>query len=630
MSTAGSVRSAGQQYGPPVAQTPAGGPPAKPSRLRIFRWQGIIPILLAGTLFALGWMFLADRLVKGAVAEAGSKALGAQLDIESLTIHSLKTTLEMRGVALADPFDSTRNLFEVGRMVVGLEAEPLLQKKLVIRDFTLGDVRTGTARAVPARPVTGGGFAPRALAEVKRFADQFRVPLLSLTPIDTLKSLVLDPTQLRTVQAAIALGVQVDSSRAMVERGFAGLRLRETVDSSAALVARYQGASVRSLGLQGARQAVVDLRRAVARVDSARGRMDRLVAESRRAVDSLQAGVESLDDLRGADYEFARGLLRLPSVEGPDIGSALFGRVTIDRFQQAMYWATLARQYAPPGLLPREKAGPERIRASGTTVRFVKAESYPTFLLRKADVTVTMAGTQGASYALAVRDVTTEPAILGRPTLFVLRGVSRGGSVDSLRVTGSMDHLRARPRDVFNAVAAGVALPRLRVPALPLAMDPGRGSSELRFALDGDQVTGRWAVRSSNLSWIRDTAAARPMNAMESLVARVLTGIPELELTAEIAGPTARPRLSVRSNLDRQVGQRLRAVAGEEIAAAQQKVRAQVDRLVEEKSAPVKARIAELRSESERRVAEGRARLDEEKRKLEERIRVLGAGLLTG
>lgn len=630
MSTAGSVRSAGQQYGPPAAHAPAGGPPGNPPRPRIVRWQGIIPILLAGALLALGWLLLADRLVKGAVMEGGSKALGAQLDIESLTIHSLETTLEMRGVALADPFDSTRNLFEVGRMVVALEPEPLLQKKLVIREFTVGDVRTGTTRPVPARLVKGGGFAPRALAEVRKFAEQFRVPLLSLTPIDTLRSIVLDPTQLRTVQAAIALGAQVDSARARVERGFAGLRLQETVDSSAALVARYQGASVRSLGLQGARRAVADLRRAVARVDSARGRVDRLVADSRRAVDTLQAGVESLDGIRRADYEFARGLLQLPSFEGPDIGAALFGRVTIDRFQQAMYWATLARQYAPPGLLPRERAGPERVRASGTTVRFVKAESYPTFLLRKADIQVITAGAEGARYALAVRDVTTEPAILGRPALFALRRAARGGSVDSLRVTGSLDHLRARPRDVFNAAAAGVALPRLRVPVLPLAMDPGRGSSELRFALDGDQVAGRWAVRTSNLSWIRDTTAARPMNTMESLVARVLTGIPELELTAEIGGTMAAPRLSVRSNLDRQVGERLRAVAGEEVAAARQKVRAQVDRLVEERSAPVKARIADLRSESERRIAEGRARLDEEKRRLEERIRALGTGLLTG
>ncbi|MGH7637691.1 MAG: TIGR03545 family protein, partial [Gemmatimonadaceae bacterium] len=617
MSTAGSVRS-GQpsQYTPPAGT--AAPPPGKPGRVRVFRWQGIIPLLLAGALLVIGWTLFADRIVRGTVAEAGTKALGAQLDIDGLTIHSFATTLEMRGVALADPFDSTRNLFEVGRLVVALEPEPLLEKKLVVRQLSITDVRTGTVRETPARSVQGGGFAPRALAEVRRFADQFRVPLLSLTPIDTLQAIALDPSQLRTVQAALALGQQADSARASLDQAFNGLRLQETLDSSAAVITRLQSANVRTLGVQGARTAVTDLRRALARVDSARGRVDRLVNDTRRAIDSLQAGAAALDQVRRDDYQFARSLLQLPSIDAPDIGAALFGQVTIDKFQQAMYWATLARQYAPPGLLPKEKSGPQRVRAAGSTIRFITPQSYPQFLVQRADVNVTTAGPQPATYTLAVRDLTSEPAIVGRPTLFALRRASEGGTVDSLRVTGSVDHLRDRPREIVNVHAAGVALPRLAVPSLPLAMDPGRGSSELRFVLDGNQVTGRWSVRSSNLRWVADSARARRLNTIEALVSRVLTGIEALELTAEISGTLEAPRLAVRSNLDRQVADRLRTIAGEEIAAAQAKVRAQVDRIVDEKTASVKARIADLRSEGERRLTEGKAKLDEERRKLEE------------
>src|SRR5438128_446429 len=83
-------------------------------------------------------------------------------------------------------------------------------------------------------------FAPRALAEVQRFASQFKVPLLSLTPIDTLKSLVLDPTQLRAVQAALSLAKGADSTKAALEAQFQSLRIQETIDSSAALAARMQ------------------------------------------------------------------------------------------------------------------------------------------------------------------------------------------------------------------------------------------------------------------------------------------------------------------------------------------------------------------------------------------------------
>jgi len=613
MSTAGSVRSG-----------------EKPPRVRIFRWQGIIPIALSFALFAVGWTLFADRVARGTISEAGTKALGAQLDIASLDIRAFATLVEFRGIALADPFDRSKNLFEIGRLVLELEPRPLLEKKIVVKRLSIADVRTATARATLAQPVSGGGFAPRAMAEVRKFADQFRVPLLSLTPIDTLKSLVLDPTQLKSVQAALALAQQADSAKQSLERGYAALRLQETVDSSGALIARLQGSDIRSLGVNGARTAVADLRRGIARVDSAKGRLDRLVTDARGSVESLQSGMRSIDDARREDYDFARGLLKLPSFDAPDIGSALFGKVTIDKFQQAVYWATLARQYAPPGLLPRESPGPKRMRSSGTTIHFVTPESYPRFLLRRADINIRTGGQTPGAYALAASDVTTDPAVVGRPTLFALRRTAQGAGsdVDSVRVTGSMDHIGARPREVVNAHAGGVRLPALAVPALPYQMEPGRGSSELRFVLDGEQISGRWSVRSTNLAWTVDSARARSLNTIESLVARVLTGINQLELTADVSGTLKAPRMVVRSNLDRQVADRLRAVAGEEISAAQRKVRAQVDKLVEEKSAPVKAKIEELRIESERRVADARARLDAEKRKLEERLKSLGGALV--
>ncbi len=611
MSTAGSVRS-----------------DEKPRRVRIFRWQGIIPITLALALFVIGWILFADVVVRGTLSEAGSKALGAQLDIATMNIRTRATAVDLRGIALADPFDRNKNLVEIGRMVVELEPRPLLEKKIVVKRLSLADVRTGTARATPAQPVSGGGFAPRAMAEVRRFAAQFRVPLLSLTPIDTLKSLILDPTQLKAVQASLALARQADSARASIEGGYAGLRIQETVDSSAALITRLQGTNVRTLGVDGARTAVADLRRAVARVDSARSRVDRLLADARRSVDSLQSGVRAIDDARREDYDFARGLLQLPSFDAPDIGSALFGKVTIDKFQQAVYWATLARQYAPPGLLPRESPGPKRLRNAGTTVHFVTPESYPRFLLRRADISVVAGGASPSSYVMAASDLTTDPAVTRKPMLFAVRRGSRGGDVDSLRVTGSLDHVTARTREVMNAQAGGVKLPSLAVPALPYTMQPGRGSSEMRFTLDGQQIVGRWSVRSTNLTWTVDSARARRLNTIEALVARVLTGIDQLELTADISGTLETPRMAVRSNLDRQVAERLRTVAGEEIAAAQRKVRAQVDKVVEEKSAPVRARITELRAESERRIADARARLDAEKRKLEDRLKSLGGGLI--
>ena len=631
MSTAGSVRSGGAApYGPPAPGASASpNEPARPRRVAVFRWKGIIPLVLGLALVGAVWLLFAERILRGTLEEAGTKALGTELDVGALHIDAARTAVELTGVAVADPFDAKRNLLEVRRLLVELEPAPLLEKKLVVRRLTIGDVRTTPARATAARAVAGGGFAPSALRAMQRWAKQFDVPLLSLTPIDTIKSIILDPGQLASVKAAIALGQHADSTRTAFERGFTALPIQPTLDSSRALLTRLQGTNVRTLGIGGARTAISDVRRAAARVDSLKKQIEALATTARVAVDTLQSGLRAVDDARRSDYDFARRLIKLPSIDAPDVGAALFGKVTIDKVQQALYWTALARQYIPPGLLPRQTAGPPRLRAAGTTVHFVKQNAYPRFLLQRADVDVTISdGPARGKYVAAITDATTEPALVGRPMLFAVRRVASGSGPDSLRITGALDHARSRARDVLTVDARGVDLPTLPIPGLPYRADPGRGASTLRLTIDGDQLDARWILSSGKLGWIADTTAARRLNAIESLVARVLTGVPTLTMQAQMTGPLQAPKLAVSSNLDRVVGDQLRNLVGTQVAAAESKLRARVDSLVEEKSAPVKAKVTELRAEADKRIADARAKLDAEKQKLDAQVKALSGGLV--
>ena len=629
MSTAGSVRSGdASAYGPPAA---GGGTPegrATKRRVAIFRWKGIIPLILGLALVAAVWLLLADRLLRSTAEEAGTKALGTELDIAGLHLDLIHTSIQLNGVAIADPFDARRNLLEVKQLFVQLEPAPLLEKKLVITRLTIGDVRTGTTRSTPARAVAAGGFAPSALREMQTWAKQFDVPLLSLTPIDTIKSIVLDPAQLSSIKAALALGQRADSTRTNLQRSFTSLPLQATLDSSRALLTRLQGVNVRTLGIAGARNTVADIRRASARVDSLKKQIEGLATSAKSASDSLQAGLRAVDDARKADYTFAKRLIKLPSFDAPDIGSALFGKVTIDKVQQAVYWTELARQYMPPGLLPKPSPGPPRLRASGTTVHFVKPLAYPRLLLRRADMDVTVSDGPGrGKYVGAVQDATTEPALVGKPTLFAIQHNATGSAVDSLRITGTLDHVSARPRDVLTMQAVGVDLPDFPIPGLPYRAAPGRGASALHLTLDGDQLDARWSLASGKLTWVADSAA-RKLNTIESLVAKVLTGVPTLQMNAQITGPIKAPKLAINSNLDRVVADQLRSVIGSQVAAAEAKVRARVDSLVDEKAAPVKAKIATVRAEADQRIADARAKLDAEKQKLDAQVKQFSGGLV--
>src|SRR6266508_1751124 len=224
----------------------------------------------------------------------------------------------------------------------------------------------------------------------------------------------------------------------------------------------------------------------------------------------------------------------------------------------------------PPGLLPRATPGPERARRAGATVRFPRAHEEPAVLLRTADLSVQL-GEVGAAprmYAARLSGVTSDPALYGRPA-------TASATAPGFRVGALLDHVRPTPRDTAAASLAGVALPPLRLPALPIRLEPGVGTVALSFSVQGDQVRARWTVQSDRVRWTRDSGGGRAASPspIGDLVWRVVSGIPALEVSASLTGTLARPQLAVSSNLDRAVSERLRAAAGAELAAAERRMR---------------------------------------------------------
>jgi hypothetical protein len=114
------------------------------------------------------------------------------------------------------------------------------------------------------------------------------------------------------------------------------------------------------------------------------------------------------------------------------------------------------------------------------------------------------------------------------------------------------------------------------------------------------------------------------------VVWRVLSGLKQLDVSAQLGGTVAAPWLSVRSNLDDAIADRLKAVVGEEVAKAEAMARAKVDSLVNDKVQPVKQRIAALQADATSRVGDQQAQLDKVQAELEAQLKRLTAGVAPG
>ena len=598
--------------------------------LKIFRWKAIGPLLLLLLVLGILLVLFAEPVARDTTEEVSTELLGTQVDVGRLDLLPRQASVDLGALQVADPFEPRRNLVEADRIILKLNPEALTEKKLVVERFALQGMRFGTTRKKPARPVSGDGFAPQALRAVRAWGQQFDVPILQLTPIDTIRQLVLNPAQLGTVRAAQGLLARTDSTRLGLEQSFKAVDVRGTVDSARALADRLSKTNPRQLGLDGTRQAIQSVQETLKRLDAAEQQVGGLRRNVTEGVRLLGAGVANLEDARKRDYAFARSLLKLPTFSAPDIGNAFFGKVSIDRFQQALYWAELARHYMPPGLLPRQDAGPKRLRASGTTVRFPKERSWPSFLVQLGQVDFTIAdGLLKGAYAATVQGVTSEPALYGKPTLVSAKRDAPGSVIAGLDVGAVVDHRTASVRDSVSARLRGVQLPSFDIPGLPFRIAPGTGAANLTFALRGDRLLGRWSIGSKQVAWALDSAGG-PGNELQQLVWRVVSGLKQLDVNAQVSGTIKAPKLSVRSNLDDAIAQRLKAVIGEEVAKAEALARAKVDSIVSDKVEPVKQRIAAVQADATARVAEQQARLDQAQADLQAELKRLTAGLAPG
>jgi uncharacterized protein (TIGR03545 family) len=611
----------------------------------------VVPLALVfGLVGVLYWLF-ADRLVERSVEHSGAALVGAQVDLDAADIRIRDGVVMLRGLAVTNPESPLTNLFQADEIAVNLRVPPLLEKKVIIDTVAVRGLAFGTPRRESGAIEDPSPTSREVRGTIRAWQARLPVPSLSLEGLGQVVNVeAITPESLATLRAGQALAAAADSLRDEWLARVQQLDPRPAIDSAAALAQRLQGQNLRTLGLAGARDAVTSARRTIEELSALD---DRLVA-LQRGVDSgavrARTGLAELAEARRADYNYARGLLKLPVFDAPSLGPALFGRFAAEQAAPVLYWLGMAERYMPPGLEARLRGGPDRARRSGRTIEFPKYQHLPRFLLGLAELSLMIGGTGVAAgdYRAQVTDVTTEPELVGRPLTF--QAGRTGGQVGprTVRVGGSLDHTGPVVRDSAAALVGGVRLPSISLAPLGVELGLGQGGVELGLARQGDSLNARLVWVSNAVSWNRlggeaagDTTpaagAAEPVTAqavgrqlarsVENVVWRTLSRLRDVRIEARLQGPLSAPRLSVGSNVASALADGLRAQLGAELRAAEAQIRARVDQLVQERVDQAEAAVGRFESQVRDRVAAERARLDGVKKELEARVRALLPGI---
>ena len=592
--------------------------------MRVFRWKAIIPLVLVLGLVSAGWYLLLDSAVRRGIEVVATDLVGAKVDLAAADVRLGDGSVVLRGLQVTNPDAPMTNLFQVDEIIADINLGPLLQKKIFIDTVAVRGLRFDTPRETSGaieHPDPETGALRRRVAS---WAEGVPVPDFSLDGLTgAVNVAAIQPENLRTPNLALGVRRTADSVRQAWTAQLEALNPEPVIDSALALVQRLQGETLQSLGLQGAARAVSSMRTALEAVSTMQTGVQQLGESIGTGMRPLEEGVAGLAAARAEDLASARDLLQIPSLDAPDISPALFGEVALARIQPVLYWAQMLDRYLRPGLDPRQRAGPARARLSGSSVEFPMEHGLAGLTVAFAEIEMQLAGDGAAAgnYRVEIVDYSSAPSIHGRPVRIAASRTDAGSGPDAVELVAVLNHVRREIRDSLSLRIAGVGLPSVTLPGIGSRMDLGQGVNELVLARTGDSIAGRWLWNASQVSWDRGSIGSGRVN---DVLWRTLSALRTVDVEVRISGHIAGPRLTVRSNLASEISRSLRRELASEVAAAEQRVRAEVERLVAAPIADATSRVLELETTVQALVAQHQRRLDEVKAELEAKLRPFG------
>ena len=555
-----------------------------------FRWWGIGVFAALVIVLAAGWLLLADWIVKNALETAGTRAVGARVDIADADLSLFPAGLALTGLQVTNPQQPMRNAVEAKRVALTLDAAGLLRRKILIEEMTVDGVRLNTPRkksgavksAASRKGDTAGDSSPA--GEPLERLEQMLSSGLAIPDVKE----ILKKEKLQTLALAESLQSDIETEKGRWELRLKQLPDKQTLESYRDRIDDLKSAGKGGLGaLLGAATEVVALQKEIEadidRIETAAGVFER---QSKR----FEQQMKQLSRAPAADLQRLKSKYSL-SAKGLSNISALFLQQRLQVWlERAVGWyERLQPLLSRPSAASEEPQQTVALRGKGVNVRFAETNPQPDFLIRRATVGMEVARIQLSG---VIETITSDPQLVGRPLRFDFSGKD-AAAAGTIRLNGLFDATappKTRAKADLKLQNVAVA-PRdlVNKPGLTARLQSARVDLDIRSALDDERIG---ATLDAGLDPIRITAeSGKGADAFASALTAALTGVRRMKATAAVKGTLTQPKIRLTTDLDRVLKD---AVAGLAVREARKLEKALQKEIYAQTNTPLKQTGLEL------------------------------------
>lgn len=539
------------------------------------RWKWILPRLILVTCL---WGFIKwgmDPLLRYSVVQAVQSLSGAKVDIANVRTQFFPPTVSIDHVAVASARRRGRNLFEFERMHLQLESRSLSMRRFVIDDGRIENLKFDTARRDDGQleksevPVS---TEPSWLSEkVTELGDEW-LAQLSKQVRDQ-----LDPNLLETYRVGSGIYSRWDTRFSELEDRAKALepRVRALDDK---FKSAKQGDTLEQIEkyLQLAQEADTLLREA-----------QEFQNELRGITPEVRADFEAMNAARLHDQEMIRHKITLLKPDGPRISQALLGKAMYLRIQQTLTWietirdwqSDLAEQVRPPRNAGRQF--PVLLTSPGPDVHLKNLQLSGSISIDE----------EMTPYAASVKDVTEDPKLLGRPSIFQLTAAGKKPLQLNVTVDATGDILCSELNAEYQDMD-GFELTAGRREEAMFQAALRNLSWTMKLKLSGDQMQGFVNLRSELQGLSFDASKDIRPEIMEA-TNEALASVRTLDALVALNGSLQKPDIALTSDIGEQIAEGVQTAFYHQLEKARDRLLAEVNDHASEQLQKLKLRFAD-------------------------------------
>ncbi|MCB0384128.1 MAG: TIGR03545 family protein [Bdellovibrionales bacterium] len=609
--------------------------PKKAKKKGPIRFEAVIPVAVVITLTGLYFSFLFDSHLRHLIEFSATYIHGAEVNVGSVRTSVFGGSFSLKGLQVTDKDEPSRNLVQIGEIRFGLLWDALLRAKFVVEEATIENIQAYSPRKKPGRVIPKSESAGKSEALAKLESG-----VLEQTKGDYEGNVLGD-------LAHIVEGADPkDHAKSVEDELKASIRMKE-LEATLKEKQKLWDERIKSLPkseelkdferrLKAVKVDTSDPKKFAASLKEIKALKEeadqkiKLVKETSGSLDSdikmMDKSFKELDDLVKQDIKDLENRLKIPNLNMGDFSKKLFGKMFADKLVTLNKYMAIGREYMPPKKTAEDKAASksEKLvptpRGTGKNFKFPVTKGYPLFWLKKARISSEPNQSEySGKIEGEIRDVTSNPVQLGRPTVATVKGDFPKQQIFGFDAVVTLDHTTENPKDDIRATIGSFPVGTQKISDsndVKFLINRSQGNSKITAVMEKDQMK----VWVNNSFKEMDYEIDAKSGTVKEILTNVMAGIPVITVDATASGTWKKLNMSLRSNLGEELSKGFKQQIQAKIDAARAKLKAMVDEKIGAERAKLTAEFDKIKGKINKDVGRIQGEVDGAKKQAESQL----------